>query len=155
MSFIDKIRNALIVPILVAGGALVIYGGVDEAATSKAIADHGKTTKAQVESIEWKEKGWTKREKNFKAIISFETEDKTSVTTTVSLDKALGQAIRDDKAESVIEVKYLPENPQKVVMADHEDSSMMMYAIGAAMILIGVGVFIYRRRKGALAASPA
>lgn len=149
MSFIDKIRNALIVPILVAGGALVIYGGVDEAATSKAIAEHGKTATAQIEDIEWKEKGLSKREKNFKATISFETENKTQVTTKISLDKELGQAIRDEKVEPTIQIKYLPENPQKVVTANHKDNSRIMYIAGALMILVGIGIFIYRRRKSA------
>ncbi|WP_018607899.1 DUF3592 domain-containing protein [Uliginosibacterium gangwonense] len=155
MSFIDKIRHALTVPAFILIGIVVIIAGYSERQTSQAIADHGKAVSAQIESIEWKEKGLSKKESGFKATIQFETEDKQQISTTVTVSKDVGQKIRDNDELTELPIKYLPEDPNKVVLADHEDDSGFMFAAGAVLILIGVGIFIYRRKKVQLAQNPA
>ena len=147
--FIDRLKSAMLPPLLVIGGAVVIYLGVDEAKTSAAIADHGKQVTAQVVAVHWKEKGISKREKGFQAEIEFQTEDKKEVKTRISVSKELGQQMRDDKEQPVLEIKYLPEDPSKVVLADHKDGSTFMYGAGALLMLVGGGIFVYRRRKAA------
>lgn len=155
MSFIDKIRHALTVPALVLIGIIVIVAGYSERQTSKAIADHGKAVSAQIESIEWKEKGLSKKESGFKATIVFETEDKQQISTTVTVSKDMGKQIRDNDDVTELPIKYLPEDPHTVVLADHEDGSGFMLVAGAALILLGVGIFIYRRKKPQIAQNPA
>lgn len=145
---IDRIKRAMLPPILVIGGAFVIYLGVGEAETAKAMADHGKSAKAEVLAVHWKEKGVSKREKGFQAEIRYQTEDKREITTLLSVSSELGQQLRDDKGQPALAVKYLPENPEKVVLADSTDGSGFMYGAGALMVAIGAGIFFYRRRQG-------
>ena len=147
--FIDRLKSAMLPPLLVVGGAVVIYLGVQEAKTSAAIADHGKQVTAQVVAVHWQEKGVSKREKGFQAEIEFQTEDKREIKTRVSVSKDLGQQMRDSKEQPVLEVKYLPETPETVVLADHKDGSTFMYGAGALLIVVGAGIFVYRRRKAA------
>lgn len=145
--FIDRLKRAMLPPILLIGGVVVIYFGVDEMRTSQAIADHGKTAVADVVSVEWKEKGVSKREKGFHANIHYQTEDQHDVTTKISVSNELGKQLRDDQGQPQLPIKYLPENPDKVVLADHRDNSSFMFGAGAVMIVVGAGIFIYRRRQ--------
>jgi len=146
--FVDRIKRAMLPPLLVIGGAAVIYIGVGEAETAKAMADHGKLAKAEVLSVHWKEKGVSKREKGFQAEIHYQTEDRREITTMLSVSTELGQQLRDDKGQPQLDVKYLPENPEKVVLAGSTDGSGFMYGAGALMMVIGAGIFAYRRRQG-------
>jgi len=155
VSFIDKIRHALTVPALILIGVIAIIAGYSEHQTSQAIADHGKAVSAKIESIEWKEKGLSKKESGFKASIVFETEDKQQISTTVTVSKDMGKQIRDNDEVTELPIKYLPENPHTVVLADDEDGSGFMFVVGAALILLGVGMFIYRRKKAQIAQNPA
>ncbi|MFZ2269851.1 MAG: DUF3592 domain-containing protein [Azonexus sp.] len=145
---VDRIKRAMLPPILVIGGAFVIYLGVGEAETAKAMADHGKVAKAEVLSVHWKEKGISKREKGFQAEIHYLTEDKRDITTLISVGNELGQQLRDDKGQPELAIKYLPENPEKVVLANSGDNSSFMFGAGALMVAIGAGIFLYRRRQG-------
>lgn len=150
MSFIAKLKSAVLPPLLIVGGAVVGFAGYDEMKTSAALADHGVATQAMVEEVTWKKK--TGIEKNFKAKVVFHADNGQDIHATVGVSKALGQQLRDDAVAPVLEVKYLPENPRKVELADHKDASTPMFLASAAMVLIGGGILVYRRKKKASAA---
>lgn len=95
------------------------------------------------------------REKGFKLEVHFETETKQPVKAALSVSKDVGQRFRDGNDNKVM-VKYLPESPNTVILANAKDDSGIMMAAGGALAVIGVGIFVYRRRKAsAEAAEPA
>ena len=142
----DSIKSALLPPGLALLGAFFIYSGFVEGQNAKALADHGKTAHAIVDQVQWKEKRLSGSEKNFKLDVHFETEDKQTIATKLSVPKDMGQRFRDS-ADNTIDVKYLPEHPSTVVLANASDDSMVMLGGGALAILAGVGLFLYRRKK--------
>ena len=141
-----KLKSVLLPPALVVIGLGLAYGGFTEGRDFKAIADHGKTVEATLDQVTWKEKAVSGREKGFKLEVHFETEAKQPVKTTISVSKDVGQRYRDGNGDKV-QVKYLPESPNTVILADAKDESGVMMAAGGALALIGVGIFVYRRRK--------
>jgi len=48
-----------------------------------------------------------------------------------------------------VKIKYLPEAPNTVILADAADDSGFMMIVGGVMALVGVGIFVFRRRKKA------
>lgn len=143
----SKLRSILILLVLLIGGPVMLYAGFKEAKDSKALADHGVTVEAQVSEVTWSTKRG--RERNFHAKITFATPDGQSVSDSVSLSNDQGKALRDqpDDKPAVLSVKYLPEDPHTVTLADHKDESGLFYGIGAVMLLIGLGMLVYRLRK--------
>ena len=100
------------------------------------------------------EKGGTRkrgRDRNFHAKITFVTADNRTINEDVSLPTDLGQQLRDapDDKPAMVSVRYLPEDTTTVALADHKDESGFLYGVGAIMLLIGIGVLVYRLRKPA------
>lgn len=145
MGFISKLRSALLPPMLILVGIGLGFGAFDEMNTSKALADHGVSTKALVEEVTWKKKSGI--EKNFKAKVVFELEDGTVQRDTISVGSELGKRLRDDDSMTHIDIKYLPENPSKAELAEHTDQSTWMFAASVALTIAGVGILVFRRRK--------
>lgn len=143
----SKLRSILILLVLLIGGPVMLYAGFKEAKDSKALADHGVAVEAKVTEVTWSTKRG--RERNFRASISFATPDGQTVTDSVSLGNDQGKALRDqpDDQPAVLSVKYLPEDPHTVTLANHKDESGLFYGIGAVMLLIGLGMLVYRLRK--------
>lgn len=143
-----KLKSALLPPALVVIGVGLAIGGFTDGRNFKAISDHGKTVEATVDKVTWKEKAVSGREKGFKIEVHFETESKQAVQATLSVSKAEGQRFRDTDASSV-KIKYLPEAPSTVILADAKDDSSFMMGAGVVLALVGVGIFVYRRKKKA------
>jgi len=141
-----KLKSALLPPALVVIGIVLAIGGYQDGRNFKAIANHGKTAEATVDQVTWKEKAISGREKGFKIDVHFQTEDKQTVNTTLSVSKAEGQRFRDTPDDKVM-VKYLPEAPQTVILANAKDDSVAMEIAGAVMALVGIGIFVYRRKR--------
>jgi len=146
-------NSKLFPPILVLGGILFAYAGFEGNQEAKALADHGKTAMATVDMVQWKEKRLTGREKSFKLDVHFETEDKQTIQTKLSVSKDMGQRFRDTDAGG-LEIKYLPEKPSTVALAGSSSDAGAMLAlmgVGIAAAVAGAGLFAYRMRKTAAA----
>lgn len=150
---ISSIRAWITILVLLIGGPFVVLAGFSESRDMAKLKDHGKEAVAQVDQVQWKEKRLSGTEKNFKVDVHFETEAHDTVQAKLSVDKALGQRLRDGTAEPTIKVRYLPEDPHTVYLADAGDSSGGMYAIGAVMFAVGA-FMLYRRTKKPAAAGP-
>jgi len=143
-----KLKSALLPPALIVIGLIVAYSAYSDGRNFKAIADHGKVAEATVDSVSWKEK-MGGREKGFKIDVHFMPENaKDAVKATLSISKSEGQRFRDTDADTV-KIKYLPEAPNTVILADAADDSGFMMIVGGVMALVGVGIFVFRRRKKA------
>ncbi|UXI68048.1 DUF3592 domain-containing protein [Tahibacter amnicola] len=152
---LGKLKMFLIIAALIIGGPLFIVAGFNESKKMKAMDDHGKTAEAVVESVEWKRKRGSDR--SFTVNVQFETEDKQRITkNNLSVSTELGKQLRDGGDNATVQVKYLPEDPHTVIMADHKDNSGFMYGAGAVAFLVGVGILVYRlRKRGEPEAQPA
>ena len=150
---LSKLRGVLLTPVLVVAGAFIAYTAQVDGRNYKAITDHGKTTEAIIERVTWKKKT-TGLEKDFKIDVEFETENKQSVKKTLSVSDSEGRRIRDTNTNSV-KVKYLPESPSTAIVANAADDSTFMMSVGGGLAALGVGVFVFRRRKKAAEAAMA
>ncbi len=112
------------------------------------MADHGVAADAQVDEVRWKEKRVSGRKSGFTAAVHFEDAQHQRVDASLSISKDVADSLRNDQAP-MLKVKYLPEDPKQVVLADHKDGSGFMYGAGTVAILIGVGIFLWRRRSAA------
>ncbi len=142
----SKLRSILLLVVLLLGGPVALYLGFKEAKDSKALTDHGVVAEAQVTEVTWSTKRG--RERNFHAKITFATPDGKSVSDSVSVSNDQGKALRDqpDDKPAVLSVKYLPEDPHTVTLADHKDESGLFYGIGGVMLLVGLGMLVFRLR---------
>jgi hypothetical protein len=149
MGFLSKIRGILILVALLVGGPVMLGAGWKESRDSKALADHGVVTDALVTEVTWSTKRG--RDRNFHAKITFVTPDNRTINEDVSLSNELGKQLRDapEDKPSTVSVRYLPEDTSTVALADHKDESGFLYGVGAILLLIGVGMLIYRLRKPA------
>lgn len=141
-----KLRGILIMLVLIIGGPVMLFAGFKEAQDSKALADHGVATEAAVTEVTWKTKRGSER--NFHAKITFVTADNRTINEDVSLPTDLGKQLRDAPEDKpvTLPVKYLPEDPSTVTLADHKDGSGFMYGVGALMLLAGIGMLVWRLR---------
>ncbi len=144
---LSSLKSALTAPLLVLGGLFAVYLGYQSGQDAKALADHGKVVQATVDMVEWKEKRLSGREKSFKLDIHFETEDKQTIHTKVSVSKDMGRNFRDTDANTLA-VRYLPEHPQTLVLDGEPDSSGGMMTIGAILAALGAVLFAVRRFTG-------
>lgn len=142
---LSKIRSFLLPPLLVLAGAFIAYIAYVDGRNYKALTDHGKTTEAVVERVTWKKKT-TGLEKDFKIDVEFETENKQSVKKTLNISDSEGRRIRDTNVNTV-KVKYLPESPSTAIVANAADDSTVMMGFGGILAVVGVGIFLFRRRK--------
>ena len=147
MGFLSTIRAILLMAVLIIGGPVMMFAGFKEARDSKALADHGVVTNAAVTQVTWSTKRGNDR--NFKAAITFVTADGKEASGTVSLSNTQGKELRDQPEDklSTLSVRYLPEDPSTVALADHKDESTFFYGVGAIMLLVGIGILVYRLRK--------
>ena len=150
-----KLKSAILPPALIVIGGIIAFGAYTDGKNFKAIADHGKTAEATVDSVSWKEKSSGRNEKGFKIDVHFETEKKEPVKATLSVSKSEGQRFRDDDNANTVQVKYLPESPSTVILAGATDESGFMMIVGGIMAVVGVGIFVFRRRKKAAEATVA
>ncbi|TDR41266.1 uncharacterized protein DUF3592 [Tahibacter aquaticus] len=146
MAFLSKLRVIIFLIVLLVGGPVMLVVGYKEAKDSRALADHGVTVEATVIDVTNSTKRG--RERNFHAKISYTTADGSIVRDDVSVGTEQGKALRDALAsEPKLSVRYLPEDPTTVALADHKDESNFFYGIGALMLLVGIGMLVYRLRK--------
>ncbi|MEY4564267.1 MAG: hypothetical protein RLZZ618_3544 [Pseudomonadota bacterium] len=151
---LSKIRSFLTIPILLLFGLGLAYITFDEQTKQKALLDHGKTTQAAVEKVEWNKKRST--EKDFKVFVKFETETKQPVSTSIKVSNELGKKIRDDNNIQTVAILYLPEKPATAAIAGDTQEFGIQYGLAAALIVGAIGLFFYRRRSAAKeAAAPA
>jgi len=149
----ESLKRALLPPVLVLGGLVAGYGSYVNGQHAKALAEHGQVAEAHVDRVTWKEKRISGREKGFKIQVRFETADKRTVESTLSVPKEMGQQFRDTDIDTV-KVKYLPEAPQTVELADApDDDSALMMGLSALAVVGGVGLFVYRRKQAKAAAA--
>ncbi|MEO8671772.1 MAG: DUF3592 domain-containing protein [Tahibacter sp.] len=148
-------RWILLLLVLIVGGPFVLWMGYDESSTMRALADHGKSVDASVEEITWNKKRGS--ESGFKAKVNFTTEDQQAVTDKVDLPSDLGKQLRDapESEAATLKVRYLPEDPHRLRLATHTDTSTGMFAGGAAMLVIGLGLLAYRVRRKPVAVAVA
>ena len=144
---LGKLRSFVILLVLILGGPVMLFAGFKEAKDSKALADHGVTAEAAVTEVTWKTKRGSER--NFHAKITFVTSDNRTINEDVSLPTDLGKQVRDAPEDKpvTLSVKYLPEDPSTVTLADHKDESGFMYGVGALMLLAGIGMLVWMVRK--------
>lgn len=144
---LGKLRGFIILLVLIIGGPLMLFAGFKEAKESKALADHGVITEAAVTEVTWKTKRGSER--NFHAKITFVTTDNRTINEDVSLPTDLGKQVRDAPEDKpvTLSVKYLPEDPSTVTLADHKDESGFLYGVGALMLLGGIGMLVWMVRK--------
>lgn len=144
---LGQLRTIIIMLVLIIGGPVMLFAGFKEAKDSKALADHGVATEAAVTEVTWKTKRGSER--NFHAKITFVTADNRTINEDVSLPTDLGKQLRDAPEDKpvTLPVRYLPEDPSTVTLADHKDESGFMYGVGALMLLAGIGMLVWRLRK--------
>lgn len=146
MAFLSKLRVVIFLIVLLVGGPVMLFAGYKEAKDSRALADHGVTVEATVIDVTNSTKRG--RERNFHARISYAMADGSIVRDDVSVGNEQGKALRDALAsEPKLSVRYLPEDPTTVELADHKDESGFFYGVGALMLLVGIGMLVYRLRK--------
>jgi hypothetical protein len=151
---LNTLRNALIGPALIVGGLFMFYSAYDEAKTTAAMQDHGKTAQAAVTQVEWKEKRGNDR--SYSASITFLTEDGQEINTKTSISTAFGKQLREESVDPVMTIRYLPASPTTVQEDGHADASGSLYGIAALIFLIGVGIVAFRvwRARKAKAEAP-
>ncbi|HSX62219.1 MAG TPA: DUF3592 domain-containing protein [Tahibacter sp.] len=149
MGFLSKLRGILLLVALLVGGPVMLFAGWKESKDSQALADHGVVTDALVTEVTWSTKRG--RERNFHAKVTFVTADNREVHDDVSVSDVLGKQLRDapDDKPTTISVRYLPEDTTTVALADHRDESAFFYGVGAILLLIGIGILVYRLRRPA------
>ncbi len=144
---LSKLRSVLLPPILVIAGGFMAYNAYVDGRNFKALTDHGKTTEAVISQVTWKKKT-TGLERDFKIDVEYEIENKQSVKQTLKVSDSEGRRIRDTNVTTV-KVKYLPESPSTAMVANASDDSAFMMGAGGIVAVVGVGVFLFRRRKAA------
>ena len=141
-----RVSNALFLLAFFLIGLFSAYAANKDHRIFKAIADHGKAAEATVHSVSWKGKSWG-LQKTFEIDIQFETEGKQTVKRRLRLDRPEAQRLRDSGANTV-QIKYLPESPSTVLLANATDESGLMMITGSLTALC-VGIAVFRRRKKA------
>lgn len=136
---------------LVAIGIFLLYAGHKNAIKFEALRDHGKTTKAEITNLEWKEKKTTHSDSQYTAHVLFNTEDGREVRTEVGVPAALGRALRDNSTPASMTVRYLPEEPSTLEDINTDDPSDAQKGVGRYMVVVGLAMlairFFFTRRK--------
>ena len=141
---LNGLKSWVLVLALLVGGPYVLYGAVKESSDVKRLQANGRETLADVESVEWRKKHGS--ESGFRGHIAFKLQDGTMSHAEVSLPRALGQALKDEKVPPVVKVLYLPNQPSTVRVADMPDNSSEMRWVGGLMFAAGVGLLLWRMR---------
>ncbi|RQO81164.1 DUF3592 domain-containing protein [Acidovorax sp. FJL06] len=129
---------------LVLFGAFLMHAGNKNAVKFAALRDHGKTTKAEVTKLEWKEKKTSHADSLYTAHIRFTTEDGREIRTEVGIAAEQGRALRNHSAPSAITVRYLPEAPSTLQDINQDDSSDAQKGVGRYMLFAGLALLVLR-----------
>jgi hypothetical protein len=129
---------------LVVIGIFLVYVGHKNAVKFSALRDHGKTTKAEVTKLEWKEKKNSHADSLYTAHVRFTTEDGREVRAEVGVAAELGRALRNNSAPSAMTVRYLPESPSMLQDINQDDSSDAQKGIGRYMLFAGLAMLAIR-----------
>ncbi|MDR7270535.1 hypothetical protein J2X20_003193 [Pelomonas saccharophila] len=143
---LSGLRSWIFLLALLIGGPYVMFSGASDARDIKRLQANGRETMAVVESIEWRKKR-SGSESGFRGHIVFKTEAGNLVNAEIGLPQQQGQAMKDGKADPVVKVRYLPNEPNVVRLADMQDNTSETRWIGAVMFLIGLALLIWRWRK--------
>lgn len=118
--------------------------GHKNAVKSAALRDHGKTTKAEVIKLEWREKKTNHADSMYTAHVLFTPENGREMRAELGIPVGLGRALREKSVPSVMTVRYLPEAPGTLQDVNHEDSSDEQKVTGRWMLLAGLAMLIVR-----------
>ena len=129
---------------LVVIGIFLIFAGHKNAAKFSALRDHGKTAKAQITKLEWKEKKSSHADSLYTAHVRFQTEDGREVQAEVGVPAELGRSLRSNTTASAMTVRYLPESPSTIEDINKDDPSEAQSGIGRLMLFVGVVMLIIR-----------
>jgi hypothetical protein len=132
--------NPLVGVCAVVIGAFLIYAGYSNAAKFAALRDHGKTAKAEVTNLEWKEKKITHGDSAYIAHVRFSTEDGREIQAEMGIPATLGQALRSGSVPQSITIHYLPESPSTIEDVTKEDSSDAQKGIGKYLLIAGLAM---------------
>ena len=151
---LDGLKSWVFVLALLIGGPYVMFSGASDSRDITRLQANGRETVAVVEKIEWRKKR-SGSESGFRGHIVFKTEAGTLINADIGLPQQQGQSIKDGKADPVVKVRYLPNEPGVVRLADMQDNTSETRWIGAVMFLIGLGLLIWRWRKSSSAPATA
>jgi hypothetical protein len=129
---------------LVMFGIFLMYAGHKNATKFSALRDHGKTTKAEITKLEWKEKKNSHADSLYTAHVRFTTEDGREIRTEVGVAAELGRALRSNSVPSAMTVRYLPEAPSTLQDINQDDSSDAQKGVGRYMLLAGLAMLVIR-----------
>ena len=137
-------RSPLVAVCLVVIGIFMVYVGHKNAVKFEALRDHGKTTKAEITKLEWKEKKSSHADSLYTAHVRFTTEDGREVRAEVGVAADLGRALRSNSGPASMTVRYLPEAPSTLQDINQDDSSDAQKAVGRYMVLAGLALLAIR-----------
>jgi hypothetical protein len=146
---LESLRSWVMVLALLIGGPYVMFSGASDSRDIKRLQANGRETAATVQSIEWRKKR-SGSESGFRGHIVFKTEAGNLVNAEISLPQQQGQAMKDGKADPVVKVRYLPNEPSVVRLADMQDNTSETRWIGAVMFLAGLGLLWWRWRRNSV-----
>lgn len=129
---------------LVVFGIFLVYAGHRNAVKFAALNDHGKTAKAEITNLEWKEKKTSHADGQYTAHVRFATEDGRDINAEVGVPAELGRALRYKSAPAVMTVRYLPEDPRTLEDINNDDSSDALKGVGRYMVLAGIAILAVR-----------
>lgn len=128
---------------LIVIGIFLIYAGHKNAVKFAALRDHGKTTKAEITKLEWKEKKTSHADSLYTAHVRFKSEDGREVQAEVGVPAELGRSLRNATAPTM-NVRYLPESPSTIEDVNKDDPSDAQSGIGRLMLFLGIGMLVVR-----------
>ena len=137
-------RSPLVAICLVVIGIFLMSVGHKNAVKFSALRDHGKTTKAEITKLEWKEKKTSHADSLYTAHVRFTTEDGREVRSEVGVAAELGRALRSNSSPSAITVRYLPEAPSTLEDINQDDSSDAQKGVGRYMLFAGLAMLAIR-----------
>jgi hypothetical protein len=144
---LKNLGDVLFGPLLIVCGIVLVIVGFDQASKVRLLNNHGKVATAVVSMVHWKKKNFS--ETGVTADMKFFTEDKQNISVGgVSIPDSVGKQLRDNKG-GMLNLRYLPEDPQKVDLVDYPDSPGETKIFGVVIALIGVGIVWWRRKKTA------
>ncbi|MGM9481890.1 DUF3592 domain-containing protein [Roseateles sp. NT4] len=146
-------RSWIFLLALLLGGPYLMFSGASDARDIKRLQANGRETIAGVESIEWRKKRGS--ESGFRGHIVFKTESGDVVRAEIGLPQQQGQAIKDGKADPMVKVRYLPNEPGIVRLADMQDSSSETRWFGLGMFVVGLLMLFWRFRNRSAGAAAA
>jgi hypothetical protein len=143
---LESLRSWVILLAFLVGGPYVMFSGASDSRDIKRLQANGRETIAAVEKIEWRKKR-SGSESGFRGHIVFKTEAGNLVNAEIGLSQQQGQSIKDGTSEPMVKVRYLPNEPSVVRLADMQDNTSETRWMGAVMFLIGLGLLWWRWRK--------